>query len=195
MTATVGVLAAAGCSQWRPPAATVNQTGISGAAVEADARRLADNPALSVALYQQDVSEIVTDNRAPAELTTQLLTQRIRQEVLRSAVAERQLTIAEEARAAARQQLDDAVTRINAGAATGQGALGTLDTAPADFVDRWVDFIAQSQALFADVAPRDQAALVAEIFAGVDVDVDPRFGTWDEATFAVVPIAPPTFDA
>lgn len=189
------VLVAGGCSQWRPPAASVDGTDISAGAVERDAKALRDNPAFAVALLQQDVSTVVTDKRAPASLTAQLLTQRIRQEVLDRAIATRGIEVTDEDRAAARQQLADAVTQISQQGAAGPGATGSLDDVPADYVDRFVDFIADSQALFADVAPEDQVALVEEIFSDVDVTVDPRFGSWDTSDYSVVPDSPPTFGA
>jgi len=173
------VLVAVGCS-WRPPAAEVD-----GAAVPAD--RIADRVEMlrentdfaDVLLQDAGLVDRITDGRAPAELTSYLLRIEIYRRVLDAANARAGVLPADEQVATV---AGDLVIEL-------EGLGVTVDERVRAFAtDVAAVFVGQQTYCTSQGATADDACALAldALFVERDIEVDPRFGTWDKLARSVV---------
>lgn len=174
------VAALAGC-QWRPPAATVNGEEITAADLEADVEVMRDNPELAAA-FQLSVG--AEGEPVPSQVTAQLLTIRIGEIVLSDAYERSADKLSAEDEQAQRDN-------INAQLLSAVGSQEAIDKIPESFRTRLLDRFVHSSGLLADVPDENFQAAVTALFGAYDVDIDPRYGTWDTTTFEVITNAPP----
>lgn len=171
-----------GCN-WRPPAATVNGTEITTSDLEEDLRMMRDNPELAAA-FQLSVPP--QGEPMPSAVTANLLTLRIAEVILAAGyrASDKQFTAEQ-----AQQQRDLVLAELT----TALGSQELVAKLPAAFVARLTERFVHSNALLGDVAQEDLANTVSLLFGAYQVQVNPRYGAWDSASFEVVPDAPPAF--
>lgn len=174
--AMVLLVASAGC-RWRPPAASVNGEEISTDDLRADIDMLRDNPELANLVFTAVPPE---GEPLPADLTAQVLTMRIVEPMLADSYerSPKKLSAEEESsqRADLEAQLLDALG----------GDPAVMDRIPDAYVDRLIGRLVHSTVLFSDIPGEERPAAAQALFGAYDIEVDPRYGQWDRATFAVV---------
>jgi len=175
------LVAGVAACQWRPPAATVGDTEITVAELDADVQMMREHPDLAAAfnLFLTPEGEPV-----PAAVTAQLLTLRIAEIVLAESYERSDNKLA----ADAEQELRDKIRAELAGAL---GSPEAVDELPSAFVQRLLDRFVHAEGLLGSV-PEDEAQGAAlALFDAFDIKVDSRFGTWDPEALEVTPNLPP----
>jgi hypothetical protein len=171
-------LVGAGCADTVSPAVRVNDEAIGNEALLDEVGEWAGNPALLQAV--QFPAELV-EGAGPGSYSTELvgfvLGSRIGFELHRAEFEERGLELSDEQRTAVRQQLfgDPAVT----------------EQVFADFSDEYgrqlVDDVARQIALEEELGQEEYPTWASEAFESAEIDVNPRFGSWDPEQQQVLP--------
>ncbi|MGD9750314.1 MAG: hypothetical protein AB7W59_04880 [Acidimicrobiia bacterium] len=170
------VVGLAGC-RWRPPAASVDGEEITVDELKDDIDMLRDNPELAGLVFSVVPPE---DAPVPADLTAQVLTMRIVEPMLADSYERSPNKLSAEDEAAQRQDLESQLL-----AALG-GDQATLDRIPDAYVDRLVGRLVHSTALFSDVPAEERPAVAQALFGSYDIEVDPKYGSWDPLNYQVV---------
>lgn len=182
------VVGASGC-RWRPPAASVNGEEITAADLRSDIDMLRDNPELASLVFTAAPPE---GEPVPADLTAQVLTMRIIEPMLADSYERSPKKLSAEDEANQRKDLETQLLD-----ALG-GDPAVLDKVPDAYVDRLVGRLVHSTALFSDIPAEERQAAAQSLFGAYDIDIDPKYGTWDTTNFEVVtnpvPGAPAAID-
>lgn len=167
----------AGCADQVSPAVRIDGATIGNDELLDEVAEWGDNAAILTAV--QFPTELV-EGQAPGSYSTELVTfvlgTRIGFELHRAELDDRGLEITDEQREAVRAQLfaDPAQTEQ------------VLSEFSADYSDRLVDDVA-AQIAVQDELGEDYETWITGAYEGADVEVNPRYGSWDDATQQVAP--------
>ncbi len=165
-----------GCSSSSTAAVTVNGVSYSQADLKDELEQLAP------AFIEFGGSDPSTVNGAgpgsyTSEFTLSLLNQRVQTMLFQAEQQKRGLEITEEARATARE--------VFFGSA--EVADTVIATLSSEFAERFVDDIAAGIVLQTDIGEDQFQTWIADAMGTVDVEVNPRFGTWEPDQQTIVP--------
>lgn len=167
----VATLGAAGCADDVAPAARVGDGTITRDELLADVEEWAGNDATQ---FSQDLPIEGTPRGFATPSVAGILGERILLEIVEQEFDERALTVGPDARA-------QAFSLIGIDAAQEEQLLGGFsDSFRAEYLARWD----RAAALQAELGDEIQSVIAA---SAADVEVDPRYGTWDPASFSVLP--------
>lgn len=172
-----------GC-QWRPPAATVNDTEISVDQLQDDLETLQANPEIAGAFFQSSaglLSSVSEDGaKVPAVLTADVLGAIILERLFEAAYARSDKRVSEESFAARKVELRQELDAF-------LGSPDVVEAAPDDYIERVLAREVRVRTLLEGVEdPAERQALVLAALGRGEVSVDPRFGVWDTTQFQVV---------
>ena len=183
----IPVLAASGglsgC-QWRPPAATVNDTEISVDQLQEDLETLQANPEIAGAFFQSSaglLSSVSQDGaKVPAALTADVLGAIILERLFEAAYARSDKRVSEESFAARKVELRQELDAF-------LGSPDVVEAAPDDYIERVLAREVRVRTLLEGVEdPAERQAQVLAALGRGEVTVDARFGVWDTTQFQVV---------
>jgi hypothetical protein len=175
--AGLALVLTAGCADQVSPALRVDDATVANDELLDEVAEWAGNEAILTAV--QFPAELV-EGEAPGSYSTELVTfvlgTRIGFELHRIELADRDLEVTDQQRETVRAQLfaDPAQTEA------------VLSEFSADYGDRLVDDVAGQIAL-QDELGEDYEPWLTDAYASADVEVNPRYGMWDEATQQVAP--------
>lgn len=178
--AALALLASAGCADDVSPALRVGDTTISNDDFLAEIEEWMGNP---VAI---DPSTLVT--AAPGayqgDLVRQLMQQRLDFELARLEFDARGLELTESMR-------EDAILALFGDPSAADGAFESFSD---EFADAFVDDVARQVALQTELGQDGYSQWQSEAYTSIDIEVNPRYGRWDDEAFVIVapddPISP-----
>ncbi len=177
LLALIAAAGSAGCASDVSPAVRVGDTAIANDEFLDEVEQWVGNEAaIDPAMAQASAPEAY-----PIGLVGQILAQRIDFEIHRQRFEELGLTVDDELRS-------QAIEVVFGDEATADQALGGFSES---FARSFIDDVARQIGVEAELGEDGYATWRAEGYAGTDVEVNPRYGSWDERTGQVVPPAGP----
>jgi hypothetical protein len=162
-----------GCADDVSPAVRIGDTTISDDELFDEVAEWAGNP---VAI-DPSVLAGSSPGTYPLELVRQLLQQRIDFELHNQAFEELGLELDDRMR-------DDALGALFGDPAAAEQAFEAFSD---EFAQRFTDDFARQVALESELGPNEYQAWRADAYADADIEVSPRFGTWDVETAQITP--------
>jgi hypothetical protein len=170
--ALLALLGAAGCADDVSPAARVEGTTIGNDELLDEVAQWAGNPAaVDPAMLAES-----SPGTYPLELVRQLLAQRIDFELHNQGFDELGLELTDELR-------EQALTVLLGDPAAAEQAFGAFS---AEFAGRFTDDVARQVALQEELGDEQYAEWRTEAYADADIEVNPRYGSWDDETAQIV---------
>lgn len=176
LIAGLALVSTAGCADTVSPALRVGDTKISNDELLSEIDQWVHNP---VAV---DASQLegLAPGAYPGDLVRQLLRQRIDFAIHNAEFERRHLELNDQLR-------QDALTALFGDPSGAEQAYAAFDK---EFADEFTDDVARQIALQDELGDDGYVEWLTEAYASTDIEVNPRYGTWDPTTRQVT--APPS---